>query len=98
MTTQSTPQSQPLLVAIFGPTASGKSALAIDLAQQFAGEVVSCDSVALYRHFEVGTAKPTREQRRLVPHHLLDIAEPDAPFTAGEYARRARAVIREIAG
>jgi tRNA dimethylallyltransferase len=90
-------QSEPLLVVILGPTACGKSALAITLAQQFAGEVVSCDSVALYRHFEIGTAKPTRQQRALVPHHLLDVAEPDEPSTAGEYARQARAVIQEIA-
>src|SRR5271166_1847494 len=98
MTTQPAPQSQPLLVVILGPTASGKSALAIGLAQQFAGEVISCDSVALYRYFEIGTAKPTQEQQGLVPHHLLDIAEPDEPFTAGEYVRQARAIIREIAG
>jgi len=91
------PQSEPLLIVILGPTASGKSALAIQLAQQFTGEVVSCDSVALYRYFEIGTAKPTREQRASVPHHLLDIAEPDEPFTAGEYARRAREVVHEIA-
>jgi tRNA dimethylallyltransferase len=98
MTAQPPPQLEPLLVVILGPTASGKSALAIQLAQQFAGEVVSCDSVALYRHFEIGTAKPSPEQRASVPHHLVDVAEPDEPFTAGEYARRARAVIREIAG
>ncbi|HWJ20568.1 MAG TPA: tRNA (adenosine(37)-N6)-dimethylallyltransferase MiaA, partial [Geobacterales bacterium] len=90
-------QSEPLLVVILGPTGSGKSALAIALAQQFAGEVVSCDSVAIYRHFEVGTAKPTSQQRALAPHHLLDVAEPDQPFTAGEYARQARIVIEEIA-
>src|ERR1035441_302787 len=90
-------QSEPLLVVILGPTGSGKSALAIALAQQFAGEVVSCDSVAIYRHFEIGTAKPTRQQRALAPHHLLDVAEPDQPFTAGEYARQARIVIEEIA-
>jgi tRNA dimethylallyltransferase len=88
---------EPLLVVILGPTASGKSALAIQLAQQFTGEIVSCDSVALYRHFEIGTAKPSREQRALIPHHLLDVAEPDQPFTAGEYAGQARTVIREIA-
>src|ERR1035438_8901828 len=82
-------QSEPLLVVILGPTGSGKSALAIALAQQFAGEVVSCDSVAIYRHFEVGTAKPTSQQRALAPHHLLDVAESDQPFTAGEYARQA---------
>ena len=97
MTAQLAPQTEPVLVVILGPTASGKSALAIQLARQFAGEIVSCDSVALYRHFEIGAAKPTREQRALVPHHLLDVAEPDEPFTAGEYARRARAVIDEIA-
>ncbi len=91
-------QSEPLLVVILGPTGSGKSALALALAQRFAGEIVSCDSVAIYRHFEIGTAKPTPQQRALVPHHLLDVAEPDEPFTAGEYARQARAVIAEIAG
>ena len=97
MTTPPSAQSEPLLVVILGPTASGKSALAIKLAEQFSGEIVSCDSVALYRHFDIGTAKPGREQRALVPHHLLDIAEPDEPFTAGEYARQARAIIHEIA-
>ena len=91
------PESEPLLVVILGPTASGKSTLAIHLAKQFAGEIVSCDSVALYRYFEIGTAKPTREERALVPHHLLDVAEPDEAFTAGEYARQARTVIHEIA-
>jgi tRNA dimethylallyltransferase len=91
-------QSEPLLVVILGPTGSGKSALAIHLAQQFGGEVVSCDSVAIYRHFEIGTAKPTSQQRALARHHLLDVAEPDQPFTAGEYARQARATIEEIAG
>ena len=84
-------------MVILGPTASGKSALAIRLAEQFSGEIVSCDSVALYRHFDIGTAKPGGEQRALVPHHLLDVAEPDEPFTAGEYARHARAIIHEIA-
>ena len=97
MSAQPPPQLEPLLVVIVGPTASGKSALAVHLGQQFTGEVVSCDSVALYRHFEIGTAKPTREQRALVPHHLLDVAEPNEPFTAGDYARQARAVICEIA-
>jgi tRNA dimethylallyltransferase len=89
-------KSDPLLVVVLGPTASGKSALAVTLAQRFSGEIVSCDSVALYRHFEIGTAKPAPEQRALVPHHLLDIAEPDEAFTAGEYSRRARAVIGEV--
>jgi tRNA dimethylallyltransferase len=86
----------PLLVVVLGPTASGKTVLAIKLAQEFAGEIVSCDSVAVYRDFDVGTAKPTADERALVPHHLLDIVAPDETFTAGDYSRRARGVIREI--
>ena len=66
----------PLLVVIVGPTASGKTALSVALAERFAGEIVSCDSVAVYRGFEIGTAKPSREERARVPHHLLDVAEP----------------------
>ena len=92
----SSSQLEPLLVVILGPTASGKSALALHLAQRFAGEIVSCDSVAVYRCFEIGTAKPTRDERTLVPHHLLDVAEPDEPFTAGEYARQARVAMAAI--
>lgn len=95
MTQSSQPES--LLLVILGPTASGKSALAMELARRFAGEIVSCDSVAVYRHFEIGTAKPTRDDRAHVRHHLLDVAEPDEAFTAGEYSRRARAAIHEIA-
>ena len=91
-------QPEPLLVVILGPTASGKSSLAVTLAQRFAGEIVSCDSVAVYRGFEIGTAKPTREQRALAPHHLLDVAEPNEPFTAGEYSRRARTALSDIVG
>lgn len=91
-------QPEPLLVVILGPTASGKSSLAVTLAQKFSGEIVSCDSVAVYRGFEIGTAKPTREQRALAPHHLLDVAEPNEPFTAGEYSRRARAALSDIVG
>jgi tRNA dimethylallyltransferase len=86
----------PLLVVILGPTASGKSSLAIALAQRFQGEIVSCDSVAVYREFEIGTAKPSRAERSLIPHHLIDAADPGEPFTAGEYARQARAVITAI--
>jgi tRNA dimethylallyltransferase len=92
----SSSQSEPLLTVILGPTAAGKSALALDLAQRFAGEIVSCDSVAVYGGFKIGTAKPTRAEQTLVPHHLLDVAEPDEPFTAGEYARQARAAINAI--
>ena len=86
----------PLLLVVLGPTASGKTALALRLAQEFGGEIVSCDSVAMYREFEIGTAKPSQAERRLVPHHLIDVVEPTAQVTAGEYARLARAAIEQI--
>jgi tRNA dimethylallyltransferase len=79
-----------------GPTASGKTALAIRLAERFDGEIVSCDSVAVYREMEIGTAKPTAEERALVPHHLIDVAWPDEQVTAGEYSRLAREALRGI--
>jgi tRNA dimethylallyltransferase len=85
----------PLLV-VSGPTASGKSALAMALALQFGGEIISCDSVAVYREFEIGTAKPSPEERARVPHHLIDVVAPDAWFTAGDYSRQARAAAAEI--
>ena len=88
----------PLAVILLGPTGSGKTALSLALAERFGGEIVSCDSVAVYRGMELGTAKPTREERARVPHHLIDVAEPDEPFTAGAYSRSARAALREIAG
>ncbi len=84
------------LVVIAGPTASGKSSLALALALRFGGEIVSCDSVAIYREFEIGTAKPGRQERAQVPHHLIDVVSPDAYFTAGQYARLARSAVREI--
>ncbi len=87
----------PLLV-VLGPTASGKTALAVALAKQFGGEIVSCDSVALYRELEIGAAKPSPAERASVPHHLLDIADPTEHVTAGDYARRARALLGEISG
>jgi len=87
----------PLVVILLGPTGSGKTALSIALAERFGGEVVSCDSVAVYRGMEIGTAKPTREERARVPHHLIDVAAPEEPFTAGEYSRLARTALREIA-
>jgi tRNA dimethylallyltransferase len=86
---------QPLIV-LAGPTASGKTALALALASQFAAEIVSCDSVAVYRGMEIGTAKPTLDERALVPHHLIDIADPDQPCTAGDYSRLAREAIAGI--
>jgi tRNA dimethylallyltransferase len=86
----------PLLVVILGPTASGKTALSLALAKHFQGEIVNCDSVAMYREFEIGTAKPTAEERSRAPHHLLDTVGPTAFITAGEYARQARQVLDEI--
>jgi tRNA dimethylallyltransferase len=88
---------EPLLVVILGPTASGKSSLAMYLAEHFSGEIVSCDSVAIYRDFEIGTAKPSREERDRIPHHLIDVAGPSEAFTAGDYSREARRAIQEIA-
>jgi tRNA dimethylallyltransferase len=89
---------EPLLVVVLGPTASGKTALALAVARRFDGEIVNCDSVAMYRDFEIGTAKPSAAERAEVPHHLLDFVEPTANVTAGEYARQARQVLAEISG
>jgi tRNA dimethylallyltransferase len=86
----------PLLVVILGPTASGKTVLSLALAERFQGEIVNCDSVATYREFEIGTAKPSAEERSRAPHHLLDTVGPTAFITAGEYARQARQVLDEI--
>ena len=84
------------LVVILGPTASGKSTLAISLAERFGGEVLACDSTQVYRGFDIGTAKPTQAERRGIPHHLLDIVEPSAVFTAGEYRRQALNVLADL--
>ena len=87
----------PLVVILLGPTGSGKTALSLALAERFRGEIVSCDSVAVYRGMELGTAKPAREERARVPHHLIDVADLDQPFTAGEYSRQARSALSEVA-
>jgi tRNA dimethylallyltransferase len=87
---------EPLLVVVLGPTGSGKTALSLALAERFRGEIVNCDSVAMYREFEIGTAKPNPVERSRVPHHLFDFVEPTGYITAGEYARRARQVLGEI--
>jgi tRNA dimethylallyltransferase len=87
---------EPLVVVVLGPTASGKTALALAIARRFHGEIVNCDSVAMYREFEIGTAKPSPAERAEIPHHLLDCVDPLADISAGEYARQARQVLREI--
>jgi len=87
---------EPLVVLLLGPTGSGKTALSLELGERFGGEIVSCDSVAVYRGMELGTAKPTAEERARLPHHLIDVAEPDEPFTAGAYSRAARAALTQI--
>ena len=87
---------EPLLVALLGPTGSGKTALSLTLARRFSGEIVSCDSVAVYRKMEVGTAKPSSEERREIPHHLIDILPPSQFMTAGDYSRLAREALAAI--
>ena len=84
------------LVAIVGPTASGKSALGVKLAEQFGGEVVACDSTQLYRGFDIGTAKPTSAERRGIPHHLIDVLGPRDDATAGGYRQLALQVLEEL--
>src|ERR1019366_561547 len=87
-----------LLATVVGPTGSGKSALALCLAQDFGGEIVNCDSLQLYRGFDIGTAKTPPGDRHGVPHHLFDVLMPQESYSAGEYARETRKVIAEIAG
>jgi tRNA dimethylallyltransferase len=89
--------SLPLMVVILGPTASGKTVLSLHVAERLQGEIVSCDSVAVYRELEIGTAKTSKEERQRVPHHLIDIASPEELITAGDYSRMARQAIDGIA-
>ena len=86
----------PGLVAVLGPTATGKSALGIALAERFGGEIVSCDSTAVYRGFDIGTDKVPASARRGIPHHMIDVADPLEEYSAARYAREAAAVIRGI--
>ena len=88
--------SEPLLVVVLGPTGSGKTALSLALADRFHGEIVNCDSVAMYREFEIGTAKPSAAERAHVPHHLIDIVDATGHINAGEYARIARETLPEF--
>ncbi|MGB7220728.1 MAG: tRNA (adenosine(37)-N6)-dimethylallyltransferase MiaA [Vicinamibacterales bacterium] len=88
----------PLVVAVLGPTAAGKSALALSLAERFGGEIINCDSTAVYRGFDIGTDKVGPAERRGIPHHLIDIVEPTEEYTAARYARDAAALIRDLHG
>ena len=84
------------LIVLSGPTASGKSSLALALAREFPLEIVNADSLQVYRHFDIGTAKPTAAERSEVPHHLIDVADPGEPYDAGRYVRDAERAIGEI--
>ena len=84
------------IVAVTGPTGAGKSELALSVAEEFSGEVVNCDSLQIYRYFDIGTAKLAPSEMRGIPHHLIDILDPDQIFTAGEYARQGRAALAGI--
>ncbi len=84
------------LFCVVGPTASGKSRLAVELAQRMGGEVISCDSMQVYRRMDIGTAKPTREEMGGIPHHMIDIVDPKVPYSCAEYVTAAREAISDI--
>jgi tRNA dimethylallyltransferase len=88
--------SNPIVVAVLGSTATGKSALALALAKGFGGEIINCDSTAVYRGFDIGTDKVSAADRHGIPHHLIDVADPTEDYTAARYAREAAAAIRDI--
>ena len=87
---------RPQILAVLGPTATGKSALALSLAERYGGEIINCDSTAVYRGFDIGTDKVPADEQRGVPHHLIDIADPTEVYTAAQYAHDASRVIRDI--
>ncbi len=84
------------LIAVLGPTAAGKTSLSVRLARELGGEIINSDALQVYRRLEIGTDKPSPELRRAIPHHLVDILEPEEPYSAGEFARRARPLIDDI--
>src|SRR6202142_3872785 len=86
----------PRLIVILGPTATGKSALGVALAEKLGGEILGCDSTQVYRHFDIGTAKVSAAEHRGIPHHLMDMVEPDELFTAGEFRRRALEALEDV--
>ena len=89
---------KPKFVAILGPTATGKSSLALHLAEKFGGEIISADSVQVYRGLDIGSAKPSAEDRRRIPHHLIDILDPDQDYSASAFRDHADAIIRRLCG
>lgn len=91
-----TVDNRPLAIALMGPTASGKTALALDWAQRFGGEIVSVDSALVYRGLDIGAAKPSAEERAAVTHHLIDVREPWQPYSAADFAKDARAAVDDI--
>ncbi len=84
------------IICVVGPTASGKTKLAVELAKKLNGEVLSCDSMQLYRHMDIGTAKPTAEEMQGIPHHMIDILEPAEPFSVGRYVEMADPILQDI--
>jgi tRNA dimethylallyltransferase len=84
------------LLAVVGPTATGKTSLAVALARRFGGEIVGADSRQVYRHMDIGTAKPTAEERSQAPHHLLDVLDPDEPFSLGQWLEMAQAALEHV--
>ena len=87
---------KPKLLAVVGPTASGKTSLSIALAKELGGEIVSCDSMQVYRGMDIGTAKPDEKEREGIPHHLIDVVSPDEPFSCADYAVLAKKAVGEI--
>ena len=93
---ESAPDARPPVVVVTGPTATGKTPLAIELALRFGGEIVNADSMQVFRFMDIGTAKPTPAQQARVPHHMLDVVTPDVPYSAGRYATAARAAAARV--
>ena len=85
------------IAAIVGPTGGGKTALSIALAERFGGEIISCDSMQIYRRMDIGTAKPTEEEKRGIPHHMIDVVDPTDPFSCSDYAEMATECAKDIA-
>ena len=84
------------IICIAGPTASGKTALAVELAKQLNGEVISCDSMQIYKYMDIGTAKPTQEEMQNIPHHMIDVAEPTEDFSVSRYCEMATPILEDI--